>query len=70
LALTAVCGVQIVVVDRRVAFAGGLDLCFGRFDTQSHALVENGGVLWPGIDYYNPRIKVVTRGAVCLRGGK
>ena len=32
---------KIVVVDRSVAFVGGIDLCFGRWDTHNHPLVDN-----------------------------
>ena len=50
-----------VVIDRRIAFIGGLDLCFGRYDTHSHQLVDNAEIsdrveIWPGQDYSNPRI--------------
>lgn len=51
-----------VVVDRNLAFIGGLDLCFGRYDTGSHQLVDFSNhsrkmSVWPGQDYSNPRIK-------------
>jgi phospholipase D1/2 len=51
-----------VVVDNRLAFIGGLDLCFGRYDSHQHSLSdyyphrpeqEN----FPGQDYSNPRKK-------------
>ena len=29
---------RVVVVDQRQAFLGGLDLCFGRYDTHEHKL--------------------------------
>ncbi|GBC05685.1 hypothetical protein RclHR1_06370012 [Rhizophagus clarus] len=54
---------KIVVVDCRIAFIGGLDLCFGRYDTHNHELADwyPDGVkrptIWPGQDYSNPRIK-------------
>ncbi|CAG8747488.1 10283_t:CDS:2, partial [Cetraspora pellucida] len=53
---------KIVVVDSRIAFIGGLDLCFGRYDTHSHELSDwpqntKGPTIWPGQDYSNPRIK-------------
>ena len=32
---------KIVVVDRSVAFVGGIDLCFGRWDTHNHELTDN-----------------------------
>jgi len=53
---------KIVVVDRHTAFIGGLDLCFGRYDTPAHQLADfqqtSGNFsIWPGQDYSNPRIK-------------
>ncbi|RIA98130.1 hypothetical protein C1645_750674 [Glomus cerebriforme] len=53
---------KIVVVDRKIAFIGGLDLCFGRYDTSAHQLADfhessNNYSVWPGQDYSNPRIK-------------
>lgn len=49
---------KLVVIDQRIAFTGGLDLCFGRFDTQSHPLTDvTATQLWTGLDYANPRIK-------------
>ncbi|CAG8640514.1 2688_t:CDS:2, partial [Paraglomus occultum] len=52
---------KLVVIDRRISFIGGLDLCFGRYDTHSHQLVDNAEIsdrmeIWPGQDYSNPRI--------------
>lgn len=41
---------------------GGLDLCFGRWDTPQHVLVDDPesedqkDQIWPGKDYSNPRI--------------
>jgi phospholipase D1/2 len=44
-----------------VAFVGGLDLCWGRYDTSSHELIEQFNekkiYKWPGIDYSNVRIE-------------
>ncbi|SAL97159.1 hypothetical protein [Absidia glauca] len=53
---------KILVIDCRLAFIGGLDLCFGRYDTQAHDLTDYspGGEcleIFPGQDYSNPRIK-------------
>ena len=31
---------KVVVVDRSIAFAGGIDLCFARWDTHSHVLTD------------------------------
>ncbi|CAG8498943.1 7241_t:CDS:10, partial [Ambispora leptoticha] len=52
---------KMVVVDCRIAFIGGLDLCFGRYDTHTHQLADHhpdkNFHIWPGQDYSNPRIK-------------
>ena len=32
---------KVVIVDRKIAFVGGIDLCFGRWDTPSHSLNDN-----------------------------
>lgn len=32
---------KLVVVDRNIAFVGGIDLCYGRWDTRDHILVDN-----------------------------
>jgi len=57
---------KICVVDNEVAFIGGLDQCFGRYDTPGHILVDDlkpdldpmnqNPQVWPGKDYSNPRI--------------
>ncbi|KAF9126269.1 hypothetical protein BGW39_006741 [Mortierella sp. 14UC] len=55
---------KICVVDCRLAFIGGLDLCFGRYDSRTHQLADyhpsGTGTIWPGQDYSNPRIKDFT----------
>lgn len=63
---------KICVVDHSVAFVGGIDLCFGRWDTPQHSLVDDKPTgfeqsdlpkdsdhcqLWPGKDYSNPRVQ-------------
>ncbi|KAF8947011.1 hypothetical protein BGZ47_010541 [Haplosporangium gracile] len=52
---------KICVIDCRLAFIGGLDLCFGRYDSRTHQLADyhpsGRGTIWPGQDYSNPRIK-------------
>ena len=64
---------KVCIVDHCVAFCGGVDLCFGRWDLPSHPVVDdkptgfevNEGVsrdaencqLWPGKDYSNPRVQ-------------
>ena len=32
---------KVVVVDRSIAFVGGIDLCFGRWDTHNHELTDD-----------------------------
>ncbi|XP_010464093.1 PREDICTED: phospholipase D zeta 2-like [Camelina sativa] len=46
---------KIVIVDYQVCFIGGLDLCFGRYDTAEHKIGDCPSHIWPGKDYYNPR---------------
>ncbi|KAG0353067.1 hypothetical protein BGZ54_002423, partial [Gamsiella multidivaricata] len=52
---------KICVIDCRLAFIGGLDMCFGRYDSRTHQLSDyhpsGKGTIWPGQDYSNPRIK-------------
>ncbi|OAD74703.1 hypothetical protein PHYBLDRAFT_111269, partial [Phycomyces blakesleeanus NRRL 1555(-)] len=57
---------KICVIDNEIAFIGGIDLCFGRWDTPAHSLVDDNDPslkpdntrpqMWPGKDYSNPRI--------------
>ncbi|KAI9022223.1 hypothetical protein CLU79DRAFT_719197 [Phycomyces nitens] len=57
---------KICVVDNEIAFIGGIDLCFGRWDTPAHSLIDDNDPslkpdntrpqMWPGKDYSNPRI--------------
>lgn len=46
---------KIVIVDNQICFIGGLDLCFGRYDTSEHKVADYPPLIWPGKDYYNPR---------------
>ncbi|OAX33335.1 phospholipase D [Rhizopogon vinicolor AM-OR11-026] len=54
---------KICVVDETIAFMGGIDLCFGRWDTPQHIIVDDPELsadkteIWPGKDYSNPRIQ-------------
>ncbi len=63
---------KICIVDHDVAFVGGIDLCFGRWDSPQHSLVDDKPTgfeideqpkdadhtqLWPGKDYSNPRVQ-------------
>ncbi|KAH6655650.1 hypothetical protein BKA67DRAFT_502714, partial [Truncatella angustata] len=63
---------KICIVDHDIAFLGGIDLCFGRWDTPQHSLTDDRPTgyeqnedtpkdadhcqLWPGKDYSNPRV--------------
>ena len=52
---------KFMVIDYDVAFIGGLDLCFGRWDDHQHALsdMHPEGVtneVWPGQDFNNNRV--------------
>ncbi|KAF9418329.1 Phospholipase D1, partial [Entomortierella beljakovae] len=57
---------KLCVIDGRLAFIGGLDLCFGRYDTHTHQLSDyhpsGTRTIWPGQDYNNPFIKDFTNG--------
>ncbi|KAA8545205.1 hypothetical protein F0562_019906 [Nyssa sinensis] len=46
---------KLVIVDYQICFIGGLDLCFGRYDTNEHKVGDYPPFIWPGKDYYNPR---------------
>ena len=46
-----------VIIDQTVALMGGLDLCYGRYDSQGHPIASNSTAMYPGIDYNNARIK-------------
>jgi phospholipase D1/2 len=49
---------KICVIDDRIAYLGGIDLCYGRFDTHEHKLVDDDEKItfFPGPDFSNPRI--------------
>ncbi|GAB1316674.1 hypothetical protein MFIFM68171_06884 [Madurella fahalii] len=52
---------KLCLIDGKVAFMGGLDLCFGRYDTNSHPIADAhpgnmDGIIFPGQDYNNARI--------------
>ncbi|KAF8908954.1 hypothetical protein CPB84DRAFT_1813208 [Gymnopilus junonius] len=52
---------KLCVIDQTIAFMGGLDLCFGRWDTPQHVLTDDTAgtdrsEIWPGKDYSNPRM--------------
>lgn len=46
---------KICVVDHKLAFVGGIDLCFGRWDTTGHPMTDfKEPYLFPGKHYSNP----------------
>ncbi|KAL2266969.1 hypothetical protein VTJ83DRAFT_4246 [Remersonia thermophila] len=52
---------KLCLIDGKVAFMGGLDLCFGRYDTNSHPIADIhpgnlDNVIFPGQDYNNARV--------------
>ncbi|KIY71705.1 phospholipase D [Cylindrobasidium torrendii FP15055 ss-10] len=52
---------KLCVIDQTIAFMGGLDLCFGRWDTPQHSITDDGEdtgapEVWPGKDYSNARV--------------
>jgi phospholipase D1/2 len=52
---------KLLLVDGKLAFMGGLDLCFGRWDTNAHPIADTHPTdvysgLFPGQDYNNARI--------------
>lgn len=52
---------KLCLVDNRVAAMGGLDACFGRWDTPNHELADVHPqnfykTLYPGQDYNNSRL--------------
>ncbi|KIX00073.1 uncharacterized protein Z518_11000 [Rhinocladiella mackenziei CBS 650.93] len=52
---------KLCVIDDRIAFMGGLDLCFGRWDTNQHAIADAhptniNDIVFPGQDFNNARI--------------
>ena len=50
---------KLVIIDQKIAFVGGLDLCWGRYDTNDHPIVEEKNEKelynYPGSDYINER---------------
>ena len=50
---------KLVIIDQKIAFVGGLDLCWGRYDTKEHPIVEEENkdnlYFYPGSDYINER---------------
>ncbi|KKK18333.1 hypothetical protein P175DRAFT_0505037 [Aspergillus ochraceoroseus IBT 24754] len=51
---------KLCIIDGGIAFMGGLDMCFGRWDTHQHALADlhnnPSDIVFPGQDYNNARV--------------
>ncbi|KXS19116.1 phospholipase D/nuclease [Gonapodya prolifera JEL478] len=52
---------KLCIIDRRIVFMGGLDACFGRWDTTSHPIADfhpnnPNDLIFPGQDYNNARV--------------
>lgn len=52
---------KLCLIDGRIAFMGGLDMCFGRWDTHQHAIADVhptnlDDIVFPGQDYNNSRV--------------
>ena len=52
---------KLVIIDQIIGYVGGLDLCWGRWDTHSHPIYEKPNdeqkYNFPAIDYSNARIR-------------
>ena len=47
-----------ICIDQTTAFLGGLDMCYGRWDTNSHLLIDTDEPnTWNGTDYCNDRLR-------------
>jgi phosphatidylserine/phosphatidylglycerophosphate/cardiolipin synthase-like enzyme len=53
---------KLVAVDEVVAFVGGVDLAYGRYDTSAYALSDPDGATFPGRDYNNLVLGVESNG--------
>eukprot|EP00026_Physarum_polycephalum_P002524 Phypoly_transcript_02531.p1 GENE.Phypoly_transcript_02531~~Phypoly_transcript_02531.p1 ORF type:complete len:849 (+),score=113.98 Phypoly_transcript_02531:14-2560(+) len=60
---------KFVVVDRKIAFVGGLDLTFTRWDTPKHTIVDEDSAFFPGSDYYHTDMGTKTNRAIHPRTG-
>ncbi|KAK4959164.1 hypothetical protein LTR10_003963 [Elasticomyces elasticus] len=52
---------KLCLIDGHIAFMGGLDMCFGRWDTNQHSIADAhpsdlNHIVFPGQDYNNARI--------------
>ena len=44
-----------VIIDQKIAFLGGLDIGYGRYDSNDHRLNDEHEDIWYGVDYCNYR---------------
>lgn len=56
---------KLCIIDQQIVFIGGLDICFGRWDTRNHPLIDigrghNDQLLFPGKDFCNERNVPIT----------
>ncbi|KAJ5894676.1 Phospholipase D/Transphosphatidylase [Penicillium taxi] len=52
---------KLCMIDGQIAFMGGLDLCYGRWDTHQHSISDEhpsdaSEIVFPGQDYNNSRV--------------
>lgn len=51
---------KLCIIDGTVSFMGGLDMCYGRWDTHQHSLADvhdnPNDIVFPGQDYNNARV--------------
>lgn len=71
---------KLCLIDGEVAFMGGLDLCYGRWDTNQHSIADAhpgniDNIIFPGQDYNNARMlgkenfhkELVALNTLCVR---
>ena len=50
-----------IAIDQSQGFMGGFDLCYGRWDTHDHNIIDKYAQHpeeeFPGIEFNNPRIR-------------
>ena len=51
---------KVVIIDEEIAYVGGIDLFWGRYDTEEYSIKEESNTsdlyYWPGVEYSNDRI--------------
>lgn len=46
---------KMVIIDQKIAFLGGLDIGYGRWDDSEHRISDPEEKYWPGVEYCNYR---------------